>query len=40
MFYNIEPRKELRNAFNLLLVALACFDSFYIIGALLESLRY
>ena len=32
-------RKDLRNSFNLLLVALAFFDSCYIVGAILESMR-
>ena len=40
LFCFILTRRELRNAFNLLLVALACYDSCYIVGALLESLRY
>ena len=32
-------RKEMRNAFNLLLVTLACFDSCYLFGSILESFR-
>lgn len=32
-------RKEMRNSFNLLLVTLATFDTCYLIGAILESLR-
>ena len=32
-------RKEMRNAFNLLLVTLACFDSLYLFGSILESFR-
>ena len=29
----------MRNAFNLLLISLLCFDSLYVIGALLEIFR-
>lgn len=32
-------RKEMRNAFNLLLVTMACFDSTYLFGSILESFR-
>ncbi len=32
-------KRELRNSFNLLLVALACFDSAYLLGAILDSVR-
>ena len=32
-------RKQMRNAFNLLLVSLTCFDSLYLIGAILDSFR-
>ena len=32
-------RQELRNSFNLLLIALAFFDTCYITGSLLETLR-
>lgn len=39
VFSFILTRRELRNSFNLLLVALAFFDSCYIVGAILESLR-
>ena len=35
----ILSRKEMRNAFNLLLVTLACFDSTYLFGSILESFR-
>ena len=35
----IITRKEMRNSFNLLLVSLACFDSTYLIGSILESIR-
>lgn len=35
----IITRKEMRNSFNLLLVSLACFDSTYLIGSILDSLR-
>ena len=35
----IISRKEMRNAFNLLLVSLACFDSTYLFGSILESIR-
>jgi hypothetical protein len=35
----IVSRKEMRNSFNLLLVSLACFDSTYLFGAILESVR-
>ena len=31
--------REMRNSFNLLLVGLGCFDSFYLFGSILESLR-
>ena len=31
--------KEMRNAFNLLLIALCLFDSGYLLGAILESFR-
>lgn len=31
--------REMRNPFNLLLVALACFDSCYLTGSILESIR-
>ena len=31
--------KEMRNPFNLLLVALACFDTCYLTGSILESVR-
>jgi hypothetical protein len=30
---------DMRNSFNLLLVALACFDNIYLLGGILESLR-
>lgn len=30
---------EMRNSFNLLLVSLACFDSTYLLGAIMESFR-
>ena len=36
----IISRKEMRNAFNLLLVSLACFDSTYLFGSILESIRW
>ncbi|TRY67647.1 hypothetical protein TCAL_15804, partial [Tigriopus californicus] len=39
VFSLLLTRKDLRNSFNLLLVALAFFDSCYIIGAVLETLR-
>ena len=32
-------RKEMRNAFNLLLVMMAIFDSTYLFGSILESFR-
>jgi hypothetical protein len=32
-------KSKLRNSFNLLLVALAAFDSTYLVGAILESFR-
>ena len=35
----LSSRKEMRNAFNLLLVTLACFDSLYLFGSILESFR-
>lgn len=35
----ILSRKEMRNAFNLLLVTMACFDSTYLFGSILESFR-
>ena len=35
----IITRKDMRNSFNLLLVSLACFDSTYLIGSILESVR-
>lgn len=35
----IISRKEMRNSFNLLLVSLACFDSTYLFGSILESFR-
>ena len=35
----ILTRREMRNAFNLLLVTLATFDSCYLFGAILESVR-
>ena len=35
----IISRKEMRNSFNLLLVSLACFDSTYRFGSILESFR-
>lgn len=35
----ILSRREMRNAFNLLLVTLACFDSTYLFGSILESFR-
>ncbi len=31
--------REMRNSFNLLLIALACFDSCYLFGSILESMR-
>ena len=37
--YILISRKEMRNAFNLLLVTLACFDSLYLFGSILESFR-
>lgn len=40
MFCFILTRKELINGFNLLLVGLAAFDSCYIFGAVMESLRF
>ena len=39
LFIFILTRKELRNSFNLLLVALALFDICFLIGAQLESIR-
>ena len=39
IFIFILTRKELRNSFNLLLVALALFDLCFLIGAQLESIR-
>ena len=33
-------KNNMRNSFNLLLVALACMDSCYLIGAILEAFRY
>ena len=35
----ILTRKEMRNCFNILLVTLAAFDSWYLFGAILESCR-
>ncbi len=35
----IISRREMRNSFNLLLVSLACFDSTYLVGSVLESIR-
>lgn len=35
----ILSRREMRNSFNLLLVTLACFDSTYLFGSILESFR-
>ena len=35
----IISRKEMRNSFNLLLVSLACFDSTFLFGSILESIR-
>ena len=35
----IISRREMRNSFNLLLVSLACFDSTYLVGSILESVR-
>ena len=35
----ILSRKEMRNAFNLLLLIMACFDSTYLFGSILESFR-
>ena len=35
----IITRKEIRNCFNILLVGLAAFDSWYLFGAMLESFR-
>jgi hypothetical protein len=32
-------RKEMRNSFNLLIVTLAAYDSWYLFGAILESIR-
>ena len=37
--YVLSSSKEMRNAFNLLLVTLACFDSMYLFGSILESFR-
>lgn len=31
--------KEMRNSFNWLLIALACFDNIYLLGSILESFR-
>lgn len=31
--------KDMRNSFNLLLIALACYDSCYLFGSILESFR-
>lgn len=31
--------KDMRNSFNLLLIALGCFDCFYLFGSILESFR-
>ena len=36
----ILTRKSMKNAFNLLLVTLASFDCFYLLGAILESFRF
>ena len=33
----IVTRKDMRNSFNLLLVSLACFDSTYLVGSILDS---
>lgn len=35
----ILSREEMRNSFNLLLIALICFDSWYLFGSILESFR-
>ena len=35
----IITRKDMRNSFNLLLVSLACFDSTYLVGSILDSIR-
>lgn len=35
----ILTKKEMRNSFNLLLVTLAAYDSWYLFGAMLESCR-
>ena len=35
----IITRKEMRNCFNILLVGLAAFDTWYLFGAILESFR-
>ncbi len=35
----IISRREMRNSFNLLLVSLAAFDSFYLVGSFIESFR-
>lgn len=35
----IISRREMRNSFNLMLVSLACFDSTYLFGSILESFR-
>ncbi len=32
-------RDEMRNSFNLLLIALICFDSWYLFGSILEAFR-
>ena len=37
--YILCTRKEMRNAFNLLLVTMACFDSLFLFGSILESFR-
>ncbi len=39
LFSVVLTRRELRNSFNLLLVALAFFDSVYMIAAIFESFR-
>ena len=35
----IVTRKDMRNSFNLLLVSLACLDSTYLFGSILESVK-
>ena len=40
VFCYILTRKEMLSSFNLLLVALSIFDSCYVVGAFMESLRY